>query len=67
MYLGILISVGICLLILAARYFSEASRPTQKRPTWTRRIKVARLLIGAATALYAIVATLNGLSEKLVP
>jgi len=68
-YLPLLIGVLLFFVVLAARYFAEASNPDRKRrpATWTSRIRLAKLLVGAAMALYAITTTLTGLGDKIAP
>ena len=68
-YLPLLVGALLCFAVLASRYLAEASSPAHKRrPTsWNNRIKLAKVLVGAAMALYAISTTLNHLGDKLVP
>ena len=68
-YLPLLAGVILFFAVLAARYFAEASKPAhQRRPSsWSNRLKLAKILVGAAMALYAISASLHNLGDKLVP
>ena len=69
MQLSLLLGALLCFAMLAARYFAEATNPNPKRrpKTWTNRVQLAKLLVGAAMALYAISTTLNGLGKNLAP
>jgi hypothetical protein len=68
MYLPLLIGALLCFAVLGTRYLAEANNPKRKPPpaSWTNRIRLAKLLVGAAMALYAISTTLDGLGEKIV-
>lgn len=67
-YLPLAVGVLLFFAVLAARYFAESTNPNPKRrpATWTSRAKLAKILVGAAIALYTISTTLNGLGDKLV-
>ncbi|MEP7363388.1 MAG: hypothetical protein ABI972_09045 [Acidobacteriota bacterium] len=69
MYLPLFLGALLCLAALAARYFTEAGRRKHKQPpkTWRKRVRLAKLLVGAAMALYAISTTLNHMGDKMVP
>lgn len=69
MYVPLIIGACLCFVVLGLRFYGEANNPkTNRRPaSWSRRIKIARLLVGAAIALYTISTTLNGLGDKIGP
>ena len=66
MYLPLIVGALLCLAVLASRFFLEAGKPKRRRSTWANRIRLAKLLVGAAMALYAISTTLNHLGGKIV-
>lgn len=65
-YLPLILGAALCFLVLGLRFFAEAGRPKRKPPSWNNRLKLAKLLIGAAMALYAISTTLHNLGDKIV-
>ena len=66
MYLPLIVGALLCFAVLASRYFVEAGKPKRRPSSWLNRIRLAKLLVGAAMALYAISSTLNNLGDKII-
>jgi hypothetical protein len=65
-YVPLILGATLCFLVLGLRFFAEAGRPKRRQPGWNNRIKLAKILVGAAMALYAISTTLHNLGDKIV-
>ncbi|MBN8733855.1 MAG: hypothetical protein J0L64_25185 [Acidobacteria bacterium] len=66
-YLPLLLGAALFFLVLGLRFLGERNRPNQRPATWSRRAKLARILVGAAIALYAITRNLDNLSANIGP
>ena len=62
---GIVLSLGICIVVLTLRYMMQTASGAPQRSSPRRRIRMLRLLVGAAIALAAVGYRLQRHSHEL--
>jgi len=66
-YAPLLFSAAFAIFFLTITFLFRSRRPQRQRSTWTRRVRLARLLIAAAAGLYLITRNLDNLSANIGP
>jgi len=67
LYAPLFISAAFILFFLTISFLFRSRRTPRSTSTWTRRARLARLLIAAAAGLYLITRNLDNLSAKIGP
>ena len=66
-YLPLLITAAFALCFLTISFLFRSRRTPRSTSTWTRRARLARVLIAAASGLYLITRNLDNLSANIGP